>query len=244
MFCWFGQMCVFTLSWQANKQWSYRWFEISFDITVRQASSFTAPPGPCNVKNCDACAEGNDKQCDVCTEGFMPQGGGKSCEPEGPAILPPPVKGTCIYVHDDIIKWKNFLRYWPFVWGTHRSPVNSSHKGQWHGALMFSLICAWASVSVVLGRHEYIPICLADSAHIYWYVLLIFTLISCRFGTHIFLWFAHTYICLLTFWYMLYYLLICLIYSHVFCWYRPSCIYSPTCFATHILIICFADWHA
>ena len=23
------------------------------------------------------------------------------------------------------------------------SPVNSPHKGQWHGALMFSLICAW-----------------------------------------------------------------------------------------------------
>ena len=25
----------------------------------------------------------------------------------------------------------------------HRSPVNSLHKGQWCGALMFSLICAW-----------------------------------------------------------------------------------------------------
>ena len=25
----------------------------------------------------------------------------------------------------------------------HRSPVNSQHKGQWRGALMFSLICAW-----------------------------------------------------------------------------------------------------
>ena len=25
--------------------------------------------------------------------------------------------------------------------GIHRSPVNSPHKGQWHGALMFSLIC-------------------------------------------------------------------------------------------------------
>ena len=31
-------------------------------------------------------------------------------------------------MHDDVI---------------HRSPVNSSHKGQWRGALMFSLICAW-----------------------------------------------------------------------------------------------------
>ena len=45
--------------------------------------------------------------------------------------------------HDDVIKAKHFPRYWPFVWGIHRSPVNSPHKGQWHGALMFSLICAW-----------------------------------------------------------------------------------------------------
>ena len=27
--------------------------------------------------------------------------------------------------------------------GIHWSPVNSPHKGQWRGALMFSLICAW-----------------------------------------------------------------------------------------------------
>ena len=45
--------------------------------------------------------------------------------------------------HDDVIKWKHFPRYWPFVRGIHRSPVNSTHKGQWRGALMFSLICAW-----------------------------------------------------------------------------------------------------
>ena len=45
--------------------------------------------------------------------------------------------------HDDIIKWKHFPRYWPFVRGIHRSPVNSPHKGQWRGALMFSLICDW-----------------------------------------------------------------------------------------------------
>ena len=46
-------------------------------------------------------------------------------------------------VHDDVIKWKYFPRYWPFVRGIHRSPVNSPHKGQWRGALMFSLICIW-----------------------------------------------------------------------------------------------------
>ena len=45
-------------------------------------------------------------------------------------------------LHDDVIKWKHFPRNWPFVRGIHRSPVNSLHKGQWRGALMFTLICA------------------------------------------------------------------------------------------------------
>ena len=44
--------------------------------------------------------------------------------------------------HNDIIKWKPFPRYWPFVRGIHRSPVNSPHKGQWRGALVFSFISA------------------------------------------------------------------------------------------------------
>ena len=44
--------------------------------------------------------------------------------------------------HDDVIKWKHFARNWPFVRGIHRSPVNSPHKGQWRGDLVFSLICA------------------------------------------------------------------------------------------------------
>ena len=39
--------------------------------------------------------------------------------------------------HDDVIKWKHFPSYWPFVRGIHRSPVNSPHKGQWRGALIF-----------------------------------------------------------------------------------------------------------
>ena len=43
--------------------------------------------------------------------------------------------------HDDVIKWKHFPLNWPFVRGIHWSPVNSPHKGQWRGALMFSLIC-------------------------------------------------------------------------------------------------------
>ena len=45
--------------------------------------------------------------------------------------------------HDDVIKWKHFPRYWPFVWGIHRWPVNSPHKGQWRGALMFVWSAPW-----------------------------------------------------------------------------------------------------
>ena len=44
--------------------------------------------------------------------------------------------------HDDVIKWNHFPRNWPFVRGI-IGPVNSPHKGQWRGALMFSLICVW-----------------------------------------------------------------------------------------------------
>ena len=47
------------------------------------------------------------------------------------------------YNHDDVIKWKHFPRYWPFVRGIPWSPANSPYKGQWRGALMFPLICAW-----------------------------------------------------------------------------------------------------
>ena len=42
--------------------------------------------------------------------------------------------------HDDVIKWKHFPRYWPFVRGIHRSPVNSLRKGMWRRDLVFSLI--------------------------------------------------------------------------------------------------------
>ena len=45
-------------------------------------------------------------------------------------------------VYDDI-KWQHFPGYWLFVRGIHLSSVNSPHKGQWRGALMFSLICVW-----------------------------------------------------------------------------------------------------
>ena len=47
--------------------------------------------------------------------------------------------------HDDVITWKHFPRYWPFVMGNHRSSVDSPHKCQWRGALKFSLICTWTN---------------------------------------------------------------------------------------------------
>ena len=47
------------------------------------------------------------------------------------------------YIYDDVMEWKHFPCYWPFVRGIHRSPVNSPLKDQWRGALMFSLICVW-----------------------------------------------------------------------------------------------------
>ena len=52
----------------------------------------------------------------------------------------PYVHESCWY--DDVIKWNHFPRYWPFVRGIHRSPVNSPYKGQWREAFMLSLICA------------------------------------------------------------------------------------------------------
>ena len=55
------------------------------------------------------------------------------------------VAATHFKCHDDVIKWKPFPRYWPFVCGIHRSPVNSPYKCQLHGALVISLTCAWTN---------------------------------------------------------------------------------------------------
>ena len=46
------------------------------------------------------------------------------------------------YYHDDVIKWKHFSPYWPFVRGIHRLAVISPRQGQWRRALVLSLICA------------------------------------------------------------------------------------------------------
>ena len=46
---------------------------------------------------------------------------------------------------DSTLACRHIGRYWPFVRGIHRPPVNSPHKGQWRGALTISLICAWTN---------------------------------------------------------------------------------------------------
>ena len=43
------------------------------------------------------------------------------CRTSG-AWLITPCHGDALH-HDDVIKWKHFPRYWPFVQGIHRSPV-------------------------------------------------------------------------------------------------------------------------
>ena len=72
--------------------------------------------------------------------------------PENPPKFPP------LHNHCDVIKWKHSPRYWPFVRGIHRSPVDSPHKGQWRGTLMLSLICAitngrsnnWNAIALIM----------------------------------------------------------------------------------------------
>ena len=63
-----------------------------------------------------------------------------------------PLKPELNSFGDDVIKWRPFPRYWPFVQGIHRSRVNDPHKGQWHGTLVFSLICAWINRWVSNGE--------------------------------------------------------------------------------------------
>ena len=64
----------------------------------------------------------------------------------------PGCRELCERPYDDVIKWKLFPRYWSFVRGIHRSPVNSPHKGQWRGAWMFSLISIW--INGWVNNHE------------------------------------------------------------------------------------------
>ena len=46
-----------------------------------------------------------------------------------------PQSGEHTLWHDGVIKWKHYTLYWPFVWGFHRLPADSPHKGQGRGTL-------------------------------------------------------------------------------------------------------------
>ena len=68
--------------------------------------------------------------------------------------------------YDDVIKWKHFSRYWPFVRGIHQSSVISPHKGQWRGAWILYLICflinaqmaSYAENVSIWWRHHDLPL--------------------------------------------------------------------------------------
>ena len=69
----------------------------------------------------------------------------------------PEIQVRCTWWCDQMETCSALLAFWV---GIHRSPVNSPHKGQWRGALMFSLVCAWTNDLVNnrnagdLGRHR------------------------------------------------------------------------------------------
>ena len=88
--------------------------------------------------------------------------------------------GVMTYPHPSMMtssNGKKCPRYWPFVRGIHRSPVNSPHKGQWRGALMFSLICTqingWVNNGEAgdLRRHRAHcdVIVMASQSYVFWH---------------------------------------------------------------------------
>ena len=62
-----------------------------------------------------------------------------------------------VILHDDVIKWKHSPRYWSFVRGIYRWPVDSPHKGQWR-EIWWLLACTngWTNNGVAgdLRRHN------------------------------------------------------------------------------------------
>ena len=62
---------------------------------------------------------------------------------------------TTSTMHDDVLKCALLA----FVLGIHPSPVNSPHKGQWRGALMFSFI--WDAIALIMTSlqwNSHIPV--------------------------------------------------------------------------------------
>ena len=75
---------------------------------------------------------------------------GLSIHPYIHSCMCPIIHPSISHCPDDCLTWWHnqmeiFSTLLAFVWGIHQWPVNSPHKGQWHGALMFSLICVWTN---------------------------------------------------------------------------------------------------
>ena len=79
--------------------------------------------------------------------------------------------------HDDVIKWKHFPRYWPFVRGIHRSPVNSPTKA--------SDTELWCFLSFVPWINAWVNSCEAgDLRHHFPYYDVIVMKFSSRYWSH------------------------------------------------------------
>ena len=98
----------------------------------------------CHISTLPQCGQGwyygldDDASCSCCYQLISPwEMWQNSCLGTHCAIV--------LFHHDDIIKWKHFPHYWPFVRGIRQSSMNPPHKGQWCRALMFSLIYAWTN---------------------------------------------------------------------------------------------------
>ena len=75
-------------------------------------------------------------------------------------------------VHDDVIKWKHFPRYWPFVRGIHWSPVNELY---WYRMLYSrDLTSRFMSYHMVLSALIVVRecTCIHTHAHIYMYMYM------------------------------------------------------------------------
>ena len=118
--------------------WSYRHMKPT-KIAIFMGATW-GPPGFCQPQVGPMLAPLTDTVSAICIQLLCPS----LCE-----ILPVSV---CWWVCSSRPWWRHqmetFSRYWPFVRGIHRSPVNSLHKGQWRGALVFSFMCARISGSV------------------------------------------------------------------------------------------------
>ena len=122
-----------------------RWRTIASNVSIRTIS-LTATPLP-KAYDCVAVYIAG-RHTNLVVYGCRPKPATKKEVPIDSYISVKPLSngvtdmGKMLMTYGDVIKWKHFPCHWSFVRGIHRSPVHSPHKGQWRGALVFTLICA------------------------------------------------------------------------------------------------------